>query len=112
MKITKKAFIEAMTSNATAFCGITKRLYSSDEVYCAIQDILKPAVILEARSCQAYSKGLEFSGGSILSLDQHGNYEFFRYKYPEGVVYVCHHGWIDSFDDALYEKAMYYLVKN
>ena len=111
MKITKKSFIEAMVNNNSSFIGITRSLLNKDEVYCVIQDILKPDVILEKRSCTAYSRGLRFSGNNVLGFDQYGKYEFFEYTYPEAVVYICCHSYYDEFDKITRVKAMHYLIK-
>jgi hypothetical protein len=112
MKITKKAFIDAMVNNLTTFCGNTRRLYEADEVYCAIRDLFDKSVFVEQRSCVARSRDLVFSGGSHLSFDQVGSYNFHKYEYPEGSVYVCCHNYHDDFDNTDRVNAMYYLVKH
>ena len=112
MKITKKDFINAMVNNASVFCGVTKRLYKSDEVYCAIVDMLQPDVILEYRRCKTLSKSLVFSGGSKLGFDQLGKYDFYKYEYPKSKIYICQHTYTDTYDNKEYCKCMYYLIKN
>lgn len=99
MKITKKAFIEAMVANLTYFCGTTKRLYTKDEVYSCVRDCFNPEIVLELRSCVARSKDLVFTGDSHLGLAS--GMEFYKYEYPEGVVYVAHENWV----------TMYYLIR-
>ena len=110
MKITKKEFINAMVTNHTAFCGMTRRLFSSDECFCAIRGLFEPGTILEKRACVARSTFLEFTGGSRLYLDQKVNYTFHKYEYAQGTIYICLEVYHDNFDNTNYEKAMYYLV--
>jgi hypothetical protein len=112
MKITKKAFVDTLTSNPTTFCGFTKRLYTSDEVYCAIRNLLQPDVILEQRSCKARSRDLVFCNGSHLDFMQGAKHDFYEYAYPEGKVYVYCYTWIDEWDNTMQSKALYYLIKN
>ena len=112
MKITKKAFIDAMTSNLTTFCGNTKRIFNSDEVYCAIRDLFKPDIFVEQRTCIARSNDLALCNGSYLGFNQVGKYEFHKYEYPEGCVLVCAHNYHDDFDNKDCVNAMYYLVKH
>lgn len=111
MKITKKSFIENMTTNNTIFIGVVKKLLTADEVYCAIQDLLKPDVILNHRTAKARSNSLEFTGGSILDFSQVGKYSFYEYNYPECTVYICCHETYDNFDETYHVKCMYYMVK-
>lgn len=111
MKITKKSFIENLTANNSVFLGVTKRLYTEDEVYCCIQDFLKPDVILNERACKAHANYLEFTGGSRLSFDQQGKNDFYSYSYPEGTVYICLHTYYDVWDEKDMYRAMCYLIK-
>lgn len=110
MKITKRAFVEAMTSNQSTFMGIARRLLEKDELFCTIEHFFDPAVILEKRECKAHSTFLEFTGGSRLGFDQVGKYEFHMYEYANGTAYICVHMSYDEFDEKWYTKAMYYLI--
>lgn len=112
MKITKKSFIQAMTENQTTFVGVAKKLFEKDELYCRIHGFFEPGIILEKRTCKARSKDLEFSGGSYLSFNQNGKYEFHKYDYAGGTIYICCHIYYDDFDDIERVNAMYYLVEN
>lgn len=79
MKITRKEFVNAMVSNETIFIGRTRKVLESSEVECAIADFFKhDDIIVEKRSCKAYSNHLEFSGGSRLDFHggKYGKYEF------------------------------------
>lgn len=112
MKITKKAFIAIMTSHKSIFCGVNRKLLTSDETYCAIADMLKPDSILEERTAIARSNGITFSGGSILDFNQNGQYSFYEYSYPSCDVYVCRHETYSPFDDVNIERCMYYMIKD
>ena len=107
MKITKKAFINALVNNNSAFVGLTRRLYAKDE----IKDF-EPEK-LEKGTCIARSRDLAFAGGSHLYFDQIGSkYNFFVYDYPKYKIYICHNTWYDDFDQKEYGKALYYLIEN
>lgn len=86
MKVTQKEFINAMTGNETILAGQTMNVLEADEVYCACADYLRKCDIVNKRTCKAYSKHLEFSGGS--RLDLYGN-KYGKYEYPEFDVYYC-----------------------
>lgn len=111
MKITKKHFIESMTTNKSVFLGVMRKLLTSDETYCKIRDCFNPDIIIEQRTATAKSNKLVFSGGSILGFEQNGNYTFYEYAYPEGTVYVCNHEYYDNWDEEYKNRCMYYLVK-
>lgn len=100
MKITKKEFIETMTSTLTCFAGVTMKPLSRDEVYCKVNPLFDPGVFLCLRSCNERSCDLRFNEGSYLSL--YPGSEYSRYDYPEGVVLMITHPG---------EKTMYYIVR-
>lgn len=100
MKITKKEFIETMTSTLTCFAGVTMKPLSRDEVYCKVNPLFDPGVFLCLRSCKERSSDLKFNEGSYLSL--YPGSEYSRYDYPEGVVLMITHPG---------EKTMYYIVR-
>lgn len=110
MKITKKAFIDAMTSNLTIFCGNTKQLLPEENVHSFVKKLIDNYVHYEPRSCTARSKDLMFSNGSYLSFNQVGSYEFHKYEFPEGVMCICCHNYHDDFDNNDYVNAMYYFI--
>lgn len=112
MKITKKAFIDTMTANNTAFIGVVNKVLTSDEIYCGIRHLLDPTIMLELRSCEAKSNHLIFSGGSRLYFNQQGKYEFHKYEYPECTVYICCHISYDDFDEKDVYRCMHYMVKH
>lgn len=70
MKVTRKEFVQAMTSNATIFAGVT-RIDDLDYIRNVIHDSMEDKnVIREKRTCVARSHDLVFSGDSHLTLDQ------------------------------------------
>ena len=99
MKITKKAFVEGMTSNKTHFCGTARKLFTKDELFCKIGYCFDTTNILEYRTCKARSNDLVFSGDSHLGLES--GTEYYKYDYPEGIVYIAHKEWV----------TMYYFIK-
>lgn len=113
MRITKKAFIEAMAKYPTIFLGVTKRLYSEDEVFCCIRDMFNTDEFYNLRTCTARSNSLIFSDDCRLYFDTFGKYTygFEKYDYEDGEVYIYCYTWIDEFDNKLYTKAMYYLAR-
>lgn len=112
MKITKKSFIGIMTDHETTFIGVTRKLLTSDEVYCKIADLLKSDYILEKRTCYARSNDIVFSGGSILDFNQNGKYTFYNYEYPTCSILVCCHETYDPFDECYHERCMYYMIED
>ena len=112
MKITKKAFIEAMVKNPTCCLGIGNPLHDSEEVQNMIINMLEDdSWIYTFRSCTAKSTYLEFSNDSRLYLNQKGNYSFYQYNYKNAIVYVCFHSVYSEAFEEYHEKALYYLVK-
>ena len=112
MKITKKSFIDEMTTNNIHFLGITKKLYSSDELFCSLSDLLNDNnIILEQRTYKARSNSLIANNGSILDFSQFGNYTFYKYQYSNNkYILVCLHTYFDEFDNVERYKAMYYYI--
>jgi len=88
-KITKKAFIAAMTENTIIFFGTMKRLAENDEIKLTLDNFnkaLKNGVIVEHRKYTAHSNFLEATGGSRLYFDQRDTeYRFYEYS----GVYAC-----------------------
>ena len=88
-KITKKAFIAALTGNDIIFFGTMKRLAENDEIKLALDNFnkaLENGVIVEHRRYTAHAKFIEASGGSRLYFDQaDAKYSF----YEHAGVYAC-----------------------
>ena len=105
-KITKKAFIAALTGNDIVFFGVMRRLATNDEIKLTLDNFhkaLENGVMVEHRRYTAHSKFLEATGGSRLYFDQkNAEYSFFEC----GVVYACRE-YNKEYDT---EKVMYYLV--
>ena len=105
-KITKNAFINAMTGNDIVFFGVMRRLAENDEIKLTLDNFnkaLENGVIVEHRRYTAHAKFLEASGGSRLYFDQcDTEYRFYEYS----GVYACveHNRKYDT------EKVMYYLA--
>lgn len=111
MKITKKSFIEELTSNKSYFIGVSKKLLTKDDVYCRCSGIFDDDIILELRTAKARSKSLKFNTGSILRFDQYGKYSFYRYQYDTNkYILICLHTYYDDFDDINRYNAMYYYI--
>lgn len=105
-KITKKAFIAAMTENDIIFFGVMRRLAENDEIKLTLDNFnkaLKNGVMVEHRRYTAHAKFLEATGGSRLYFDQkNAEYSFFEC----GGVYACKE--YNKADNT--EKVMYYLA--
>ena len=105
-KITKKAFIAAMTGNDTIFFGVMRRLAENDEIKLTLDNFhkaLENGAIVEHRRFTAHAKFIEATGGSRLYFDQADTeYSFFEY----GGVYACRE-YNKKYDT---EKVMYYKV--
>lgn len=112
MKITKKSFIDEMTTNTSYFLGITKKLLTKDELHCQCSDILNDnSIILEQRTYKARSNSLISNNNSILDFSQYGNYTFYKYEYATNkYILVCLHTYFDEFDNVNRYKAMYYYI--
>lgn len=110
MKITRKEFVGALTGNMSIFFGMTKRLFSEDEVKLSVENIKKSLAsgeLMEKRNCVERSKDLVFSGDSHLELT---GKTFGKYEYGKDTVYTCHEEHLDKFDNTMHEKTLYYLV--
>lgn len=113
MKITKNAFCEKLANNTSIFAGNTKRLYERDETYCALKEVINGVrdkkLFVEMRECVVKPTFIEFTGGSRLYLNQQGNYNFYRYDFPYGDVYICQH---TSTSEAygVIENVCYYII--
>ena len=106
MKITRKEFVGALTGNMSIFFGMTKRLFSEDELMPTLtNDVLRE--LMEKRNCVERSKDLVFSGDSHLELT---GKTFGKYEYGKDTVYTCHEEHLDKFDNTMHEKTLYYLV--
>ena len=113
MKITKRAFIEAMVANSTIFAGVTKRLLSEVEAIEGMRRIIANAVHCESRTCKARSRDLVFSNGSHLDFNQVGSYEFYKFVDPdnsENEMYACCHNYHDDFDNKDCASVMWYIL--
>jgi hypothetical protein len=110
MKITKRAFVEAMVGNLTMFCGVTSRILPEDELHSFIKKLDENRMYYESRSCEAHSTYLKFSNGSYLYLNEVGSHDYYKYEFPEGIMYVCCHTYHDDFDNVDRVKAMYYCI--
>ena len=110
MKITKKAFIEYITSNESYFAGITRRLYADDELYCALRDVIEKDnnEFLAMRTATARSKDIIFSNGSY--LDFPSGCEYHMYDYTKAQVAIQLDQWHDDFDNVDRAKALYYVI--
>lgn len=100
MKVTRKEFVQAMTSNATIFAGVT-RIDNLDYIRNVIHDSMEDKnVIREKRTCVARSHDLVFSGKSYLTLD---HLEFFKLDCGNCITYVA------KMKD--YNKSMVYVIE-
>lgn len=100
MKITKKVFVETMTSSMTYFAGETAKPLSKHEVYLIVDGLFNPHIFLCLRSCKERSSDLKFNDGSYLSLYPRSKYS--RYDYPENsILMITHPG----------GKTMYYIIR-
>lgn len=88
-KITKKAFIAALTGNDIVYFGVMRRLATNDEIKLTLDNFhkaLENGVMVEHRRYTAHAKYLEATGGSRLYFDhKETEYSFFEY----GGVYAC-----------------------
>lgn len=114
MKITKNQFVDYMTNNMSHFCGIAKKDYTEDELYCILKDIIekKSDEYIEMRTCKANSTDLIFNEGSYLRIvsNKYTKCEFYCFDYPTCKILFCRDVWTDDFDNKQYVKNMYYLI--
>lgn len=109
-KITRKEFVEALTTNLSHFAGVTRTFdlnYFKSFFDEALPKAKTDGVLLEMRSCTARSKDLVFSGGSHLELSGR---EFYRVDGNCYTLYVCLQRWIDQWNNKDYIKSMLYIV--
>lgn len=89
MRISQKEFVRAMVENPTIFAGRAKTLYNEDEAFCKIADdvrsIIDGTLIVNVRNAVAYSKHIEFTGGSRLDMERSLCY---KYEYPTFDLYI------------------------
>lgn len=111
MKITKKEFIEKMTSNNIVFLGAIKKLHLDDELECIISDVLnQDKTLLEHRTYTAKSNYIVSNTDSRLYFNQDGTYTFYKCEYQNNIVLICDHTCKDNFDGTEQKYCMYYLV--
>ena len=114
LKITKNQFVDYMTNNMSHFCGIAKKDFTADELYCILKDIIekKSDEYIEMRTCKANSTDLIFNNGSHLKVvsDKYNKREFYCMEFPTCRILSCKNIWTDDFDNKQYVKNMYYLI--
>lgn len=104
-KITKKAFIAAMTGNDIIFFGTMRRLAENDEIKLTLDNFhkaLENGVMVEHRRYTAHSKFLEATGGSRLYFDQ-SNMEYSFYEHA-GVLACRERSKTDDTERVVYYK--------
>jgi len=109
-KITRKEFVEALTTNLSHFAGVTRTFdlnYFKSFFDIGIPKAKADGILMEMRSCTARSKDLVFSGGSHLELSGR---EFYRVDGNCYTLYVCLQRWNDQWDNKDYVKSMLYIV--
>lgn len=103
MRISRSEFVKEITSKPTIFLGVTKRLYSKDElsVYVVnLQREISAGIMIEMRTATARSHDIVFPGGSHLSLIY---MEFNKYEFSgDSAVLMC--------TDKESGKTMYYYM--
>lgn len=104
MKITKKHFIEQVTSNKTIFLGIVRKSLTDDEVLTALSDFLKSDKTLhEQRTATAKSNYLLFSNGSRLDFDDIA--ESKEYRQIDNIL-----SFTEVYEDNSIKTLYYYIV--
>lgn len=110
-KITKKQFVEILTSHTSVFCGSVFR-WNDEKCERAMESIGKIDENDERRTVtEKHTNFIVFSGGSRLYFDQEGKNEYFSYQNENGVRFVLQRTTShDDFDDADYQDYIIYAI--
>ena len=107
MKITRKEFVQAMTSNSTIFAGVT-RIKDLDYIRNVIYNFMEDKnVIREKRNCVARSHDLVFTGNSHLTLD---HMDFYEINCGNCIAYVARTK-VGNEPMGYFVKSMVYIVE-
>lgn len=110
--ITKKELREVLTSNRSAFLGVTNHYIEADAVLNTINEILVNKVLLNIRSATVQGKYITFTDGSSLDVNDNkfNKYTCEKMRFENAEVLVIKNKWFDAFEEKWCEKYIYYFV--
>ena len=110
MKTTKKQFIEQLSNSNSIFLGVAKQDYNESELECILSDYIdnKCGFLNERKVKKATNEKIVFCDGSVLYMNQHGDYLFHTFDFKGKKILRITHKTIDDFDNSEHIKAMYY----